>query len=151
MDVETLFVKHNLHLDDCIKDYVMNILKDRSLDEDELYDSLSPFFGDDHESIIHIITKRQESESPPLLQQHTPVVLHLPPTPKPPQTQNHHTTPDHENDLTPHIKKQIIQKYAYRVVSTNPSLLPMFNQDEHTKKTRYRNNMIVSTKGEKYV
>ena len=129
-------------MDEYIQNYILEAINNIALDEHELHELLSTYIEDPQ-----IINDYMEVHRN-LLSPDTP-----PPTLPSFVVQETKKSPPLSH-LDPHTKKSIIDKYFHgtKDVAQNMTMPKYLRPDGEIKtKVRFRNSMIVSNKGEKYI
>lgn len=140
-------------LDEHIQEYIYQLLANAEISDEEVYDSIICFV-EDEVARAHIHSRsaflQQETQSH---YHHQPTQALLPKSPETPKIQNADAKYEHDPD----VKKKILERYDL-VRDTSPSrsttidTKTLFQEDDREKRrVRYRNGVIVTTKGDKYV
>ncbi len=142
-------------MDECLKSYLYNIVQ---VEEDiEIIQDYFTTFGAPltlmNELLDQKYEKSKSSDDTKIVEGDPNIVHHM---------TNNVTTDnvaqeqkinlDLDCPIEPHIRKEIIQKYQYqKVQDPEHQSKPLPIKFDPMPKIRYRNNMIVTSKGEKYV
>lgn len=133
--------------DEYIKDYLITAYFDNSVTDEDLTETFSAYFT--LEEINQIKSERTlYKESIPVYKQNSNLITI-------PKLENSIPYQSKTHQSTSHEHKQIIDQYSLIPVSNKPCkpFIPELDKKnkKHTKNVRYRNGLIVTNKGEKYI
>ena len=142
-------------MDPYIESYIYDIISNKDMSDSDIIESLSLHVSTDMmNELIEIRKDIIESESPIKLYQHWKDIhkTSVNPSANTPTTFN--ISNDAMSQIDPTLKSTIVKNYSLRPVteSANQIHIPSLSKNnKKEKKIRYRDNVIVTSKGERYV